>query len=159
MKNIQNIVYKFMEREEVTLKQALLQASLGLSSKSGEISETVRGVVFNGYPYTEERKKKNAEQLGEMLFYWVMLASTTDVLPEDIISQFIASYLAKNKIKTAEEVEAEKEREKLLSEGENTVSILSMLKYVKANEKIDELTPSVKEMGKHVKSEERVRGK
>jgi hypothetical protein len=158
MKDLQNIVYKFMEREETTLKQALLQASLGMSAKTGDIAEIVRGVVFSGYPYSEERKKQNAEHLGEMLFYWVMLASTTDLSPEDIMSQFVAAYLIKNKIKTAEEVQAEKDKKKLLEDDEKHASILEMLKYVKANEKtiekVDELQPSVKEMQKHIKDKE-----
>lgn len=119
IKDLQNLVNKFIEKEEITLKQALLQASLGMGAKSGDIAEVVRGVVFNGYPYTEERKKQNAEHLGELLFYWVMAASTCDVDPELIIDQYIAAYIARNKI---------------MKEDELRASIVELLKHVKTPE-------------------------
>jgi NTP pyrophosphatase (non-canonical NTP hydrolase) len=166
MKDIQNLVYKFMEREEVTLKQALLQASLGMCAKTGDIAEIVRGVVYNGYPYTEERKKRNAEHLGEVLFYWVMLASTCDISPEQIIDEYISAYIKRMKITKEEEIEAEKQREKLMKEGaaQAQASIVEMLKYVKETEQQTQqlqngqqlqnqpqLQASVLEMGKHMK--------
>ena len=121
MKDLQNLVHKFMENEEVTLKQALLQASLGLSATAGDIAEITRGVIFNGYPYTEDRKKKNAEILGRMLFYWIMIASTTDVSPEEIQQQFITEYNLKKNIHN-EELRA---------------SIVELLKHVKTEEKVN----------------------
>jgi len=127
LKDLQSIVYKFMEREQVTMKQALLQSSLGMASKAGSISEIVRGVVYNDYPYTDERKKQNKEHLGEMLFYWLMLTSTTGANPDEIISEYISSYVQKHKI----------------TKDSEQVSITEMLKYIKETEKA---TPSLSSM-------------
>jgi len=139
MKDLQNLVYKFMEKEEVTLKQALMQSSLGACAKTGDLAEIARGVIYSGYPYNDERKKRVADHLGELLFYWVMLASTTGFPPEQIIAEYIASYIQRTKIMTEEEFRAIKNRDKLLQEDQKTAeaSILEMLKYVKAQEQQD----------------------
>jgi hypothetical protein len=156
MKDLQNLVYKFMEREQITLKQALLQSSLGCSAKTGDIAEIVRGVVYNSYPYSDERKKRINEHLGEMLFHWVMLASTTGASPEAIISEYISLYLQRNKILSDEDARllnkmqqddmarAQAQTTLGLSSGllqpqtatnsQSQASILEMMKYVKANE-------------------------
>jgi hypothetical protein len=122
MKDLQNLVYKYMESEEITLKQAMLQASLGMCSKAGDVAEICRGVCYSGYPYSEERKKRNAEHLGEILFYWVMMASTCDVSPEEIMNQYISAYIARTKLLKEEDL-------RLMQ-----ASIKDMLKYVKIGE-------------------------
>jgi len=139
MKDLQNIVYKFMEREEVTLKQALMQSSLGACAMTGDLAEVVRGVVYKGYPYSDERKKKVSEHLGELLFYWVMMASTTGFAPEQIIAEYISAYIQRTKIMTDEEFRLIKNRDKMFEEDQKNAekagaSILEMLKYVKAQE-------------------------
>ena len=160
MKDLQNIVYKFMEREEITLKQALLQSSLGMCSKTGDIAEIVRGVVYNSYPYTDERKKRNKEHLGELLFYWLMLASTCGASPEDIMNEYIAEYVQRTKIHQDDELNALAMRDRLLKEGHtlsqatnmaqsqlkqqnaSQASILQMMRYVKEHEPAPMLTTS-----------------
>lgn len=142
MKDLQNLVYKFMEREEVTLKQALMQSSLGACAKTGDLAEIVRGVVYNGYPYSDERKKCVAEHLGELLFYWVMLASTTGQSPDQIMAEYIYSYIKRTKIMSEEEYLALKNRDRLVEEDQKNAdragaSILEMLRYVKAQEAQD----------------------
>jgi len=136
MKDLQNLVYKFMEKEEVTLKQALMQSSLGACAKTGDLAEIARGVIYSGYPYNDDRKKRVAEHLGELLFYWVMLASTTGFSPEQIMAEYISAYIQRTKIMTEDEFRAIKNREKLIQEDQKTAeaSILEMLKYVKAQE-------------------------
>ena len=136
MKDLQNLVYKFMEKEAVTLKQALMQSSLGACAKTGDLAEIVRGVVYNGYPYNDDRKKRVAEHLGELLFYWVMFASTTGVPPEQIMEEYIAAYIQRMKVMDDEEYRVVKTRKRLIEESEklSEASILEMLKYVKAQE-------------------------
>jgi predicted Zn-dependent peptidase len=136
MKDLQSLVYKFMEKEEVTLKQALMQSSLGACAKTGDLAEIVRGVVYNGYPYSDERKARVAEHLGELLFYWVMLASTTGFSPDQIMAEYIAAYIKRTKVMTEEEFRAmslRKTREEMMQE-QSQASIIEMLKYVKAQE-------------------------
>ena len=139
MKDLQNIVYKFMEKEGVTLKQALMQSSLGICAKGGDLAEIVRGVIYNGYPYTDERKKRVAEHLGELFFYGVMLGSTTGFPPEQIIAEYIAAYIQRTKVMTDEEFRALTTRDKLEHETHehSQASIIEMLKYVKAQEAQD----------------------
>lgn len=139
MRDLQNLVYKFMEREAVTLKQAMMQSSLGACAKTGDLAEIVRGVVYNNYPYTDERKKRVAEHLGELLFYWVMLASTTGYSPDQIMTEYISAYIQRTKLMSEEEFRALNHRDKLLDEDQRNTdragaSILEMLKYVKAQE-------------------------
>lgn len=136
MKDLQSIVYKFMEKEEVTLKQALMQSSLGACAMTGDLAEIVRGVIYKGYPYSDERKKRVAEHLGELLFYWVMLASTTGMPPEQIIAEYISEYVQRTKIMSEEEYRALKNRDNLVREDQKVAeaSIIEMLKYVKAQE-------------------------
>lgn len=139
MRDLQNLVYKFMEREAVTLKQAMMQSSLGACAKTGDLAEIVRGVVYNNYPYTDERKKRVAEHLGELLFYWVMLASTTGYSPDQIMAEYISAYIQRTKLMSEEEFRALNHRDKLLDEDQRNTdragaSILEMLKYVKAQE-------------------------
>ena len=156
MKDLQNIVYKFMEREQVTLKQALLQSSLGMCSKTGDVAEIVRGVVYSDYPYTDERKKRNAEHLGELLFYWVMLASTVGATPDEIMSQYIATYIKKNKLTKEDDI---KHLNKMMNDDQTKAqaqaSIIEMLKYVKDNEPT--VQPSLVTMGKHLREKERAK--
>jgi len=140
MKDLQNLVYKFMEKEGVTLKQALMQSSLGACAKTGDLAEIVRGVVYNGYPYSDERKKRVAEHLGELLFYWVMMATTTGVSPEQIMAEYIASYINRTKLINEEELRLinQSRDQKQEDKKQANASILEMLKYVKAQEKKDE---------------------
>ena len=136
MKDLQNIVYKFMEKEEITLKQALMQSSLGACAKTGDLAEIVRGVVYSGYPYSDERKKRTAEHLGELLFYWMMMASTTGFSPEQIIDEYIAQYIQRTKVMSDEEARIRNKRERMMDEDNvrAEASIIEMLKYVKAQE-------------------------
>jgi len=138
MKDLQHIVFKFMEREGVTLKQALMQSSLGICAKGGDLAEIVRGITYNSYPYSDERKKRVSEHLGELLFYWVMLASTTGYSPDQIMSEYISSYIQRTKLMSEEEFRALTNRDKMFDDdhkhSENGASILEMLKYVKVQE-------------------------
>jgi len=139
MKDLQSLVFKFMEREGVTLKQALMQSSLGICAKGGDLAEIVRGVTYNSYPYSDERKARMSEHLGELLFYWIMLASTTGQSPDQIMSEYISAYIQRTKLMSEEEFQAIKNRDKMFEEehknAEKTgASILEMLKYVKTQE-------------------------
>ena len=95
MKNIENLVQGFLAEEEFSLRNSLAYAGLGLSKTTGLINEVVSGVGFSEQPYTKERQTKIAEVLGEMLFYWHVMASTVEgIKPEQIIDQYVASYEA-----------------------------------------------------------------
>jgi len=157
----------------------LLQASLGMCAKTGDIAEIVRGIVYNGYPYSDERKKRNKEHLGEMLFYWIMLASTTGANPEEIISEYISSYIQKHKIVRDDDLKmlmrdklAQDQNTKVtldLSSNKTAVnnannstisqkaqaSIMEMLKYIKENEPRAKTTS--KEANKEIEKKDEIK--
>ena len=153
MKDLQNLVHKFMEREHITMKQALLQSSLGMSAKAGSISEIVRGVVYSEYPYTEERKKRNKEHLGEMLFYWIMLASTTGSNPEDIMMEYISSYIQKNKIMTDDDLKILAGRESMF-DTPRTAPVMQTPGTVAQANSMQRPQASIREMLKFIKENE-----
>lgn len=157
MKDLQNLVFKFMEREHMTMKQALLQSSLGMSSKAGHISEIVRGIVYSEHPYSEERKRRNKEHLGEMLFYWVMLASTTGSNPEDIMMEYISSYVQKNKLMQDDELKVLVGRDKMFDTTRMAPSIASAATTTQATaSNINQPQASIKEMLRFIKENEPV---
>ena len=117
--NIESLVKKFLQEEKFTLRNALAYAGLGLSKTGGHIGSVVTDIVFNGHQYNEERKKRVAEDLGEMMFYWHVLASSVDISPDEIIQQFISLYLIKNQ-QMSQEMQA---------------SIVDLLKHVKTDVK------------------------
>ena len=101
-REIEELVYKFLSEEEFTIRNALAYAGVGLSKTTGACNDIIAGVGFSNHPYNDERKKAVAEHLGEMLFYWHVLASTTDVSPSEIVAQYMHSYRTKNNIEHEE---------------------------------------------------------
>jgi len=104
MEDLEDLVKKFLSDEEFTIRNALSYASVGLSKTTGAASEIIGGVGFSGHSYNDERKAFMAEHLGEMLFYWHVLASTVDLAPDEIVQQYIHSYKLKNNLKVDEQV-------------------------------------------------------
>jgi len=104
MEELKGIVDKFMNEEDFTLRNAFAYAGIGLSKTVGSINGIIGGIGFSGNAYDDERKRFMAEHLGEMLFYWHVLASTTGVAFEDIIAQYIHSYRVTNNLKVDEQV-------------------------------------------------------
>lgn len=125
MKQIEQLVKKFLKEEEFTLRNALAYAGLGLGKTQGALDDIVLDIAFNGNPYNDERKKRVAEHLGEMMFYWQVLASTCDISPEDIEQQFVSEFLTKNK-KVISEMTTEEVR----------ASILELMEHVKPKQKV-----------------------
>ena len=95
MKQLENLVRKFLAEEDFSLRNTLAYAGLGLSKTTGQASEIINGVGFAEQPYTRERQLKMAELLGEMLFYWNVLATTIDGIDiEEIVAEYVSSYEA-----------------------------------------------------------------
>ena len=94
MENLEHVVQEFLTEEGFQLKNALAYAGLGITKTTGQASEIISGVGFSGQQYGPDRQVRMAEILGEMLFYWHVLASTTEIPYEEIIAQYIAAYEA-----------------------------------------------------------------
>lgn len=65
----------------------LLTASIGLASESGEFSEIVKKLTFQGKPYNEETRFHIIRELGDCLWYWVNACRAIGVDPNEVIAE------------------------------------------------------------------------
>ena len=63
----------------------LLTASLGLCAESGEFTEVVKKIVFQGKPYTEENKFHMKRELGDICWYLAQACMALDTTFDEII--------------------------------------------------------------------------
>ena len=64
----------------------LLTAALGLSAESGEFTEIVKKLVFQGKPLTDETKAHMIKELGDVVWYWTQGCMALGVNPNDVIN-------------------------------------------------------------------------
>ena len=64
----------------------LLTAALGLSAESGEFTEIVKKLVFQGKPLTEETKTHMIKELGDVVWYWTQGCMALGVNPNEVIN-------------------------------------------------------------------------
>jgi NTP pyrophosphatase (non-canonical NTP hydrolase) len=119
--SIKDIAEKFLKEEKLPIPDALAFASLGLAKSIGEIAEITYGVSFSGHPYNDERKKETAEVMGDILFYWHILAIVSGIPWQDVMQSWISAWLVKNKTMFPDEFH---------------ISIREMLKHMKSKEKL-----------------------
>ena len=62
-----------------------LTASLGLSAESGEFTEIVKKIVFQGKPVTKENLFHMKRELGDIMWYFIQACILLDTTPEEII--------------------------------------------------------------------------
>ena len=92
---IKEIAEKFLAKENISPKTALLMASLGLSKSAGDVADIAYGVNFNQHPYNEERQNQMVEYLGYVMLNWQILALSTGINADEIINRFSAEWLTK----------------------------------------------------------------
>ena len=102
-KHIEEVVEKFMSNESknkddfiARIEQLsilgcditrLLTGALGLSAESGEFTEIVKKIAFQGKPYTHENRFHMKRELGDIFWYWLVCAKALDIDPIEIISE------------------------------------------------------------------------
>ncbi len=64
----------------------LLTAAMGLSAESGEFTEIVKKLVFQGKPLTDETKTHMIKELGDVVWYWTQGCMALGVNPNDVIN-------------------------------------------------------------------------
>ena len=126
--SIKDIAEKFLKEENMPVANALAFSSLGLAKSAGDIAEIVYGVGFSKHPYNDERKKEVAEILGDILFYWHILAITSGIPWQDIMSGWVAAWVVKQKGLNALELDED-----------GKVSIRDLMKHLKSKEKYKDL--------------------
>jgi NTP pyrophosphatase (non-canonical NTP hydrolase) len=78
-----NRIYQLAEDGVPT--ERLLTASVGLCAESGEFTEIVKKMVFQGKPPSEENFYHMKRELGDIMWYFMQACLALDVSPEEII--------------------------------------------------------------------------
>lgn len=64
----------------------LLTAALGLSAESGEFTEIVKKLVFQGKPLSDETRTHMIKELGDVMWYWTQGCMALGVDPNEVIN-------------------------------------------------------------------------
>lgn len=85
-KNHEAFIYRLQELEGQGFPtERLLTAAVGLCAESGEFTEIVKKMVFQGKPATEENFYHMKRELGDIMWYFMQACMALDVSPEEII--------------------------------------------------------------------------
>ena len=73
----------------------LLTAALGLTAESGEFTEVVKKILFQGKPVNEENLFHLKRELGDIMWYFIQACIALDVSPEEIIEMNVEKLKAR----------------------------------------------------------------
>ena len=73
----------------------LLTAALGMSAESGEFTEVVKKIVFQGKPYTEENRFHMKRELGDVMWYVAQACMSLDTTIDEIIEMNVEKLQAR----------------------------------------------------------------
>jgi NTP pyrophosphatase (non-canonical NTP hydrolase) len=65
--------------------ERLLTAAVGLCAESGEFTEVVKKMVFQGKPPTEENLFHLKREMGDIMWYLMQACMALDTSPEEIV--------------------------------------------------------------------------
>ena len=119
MEHYEDMVQRFLKEENFSLLNSLSYAGLGLSKTTGQANEIITGIGFADNQYSPQLQIRMSEILGEMLFYWHVLALTTGMSFHEIIEEYMHSY--------------EAIREKLVKDKITIQDMMEMKKHVKSD--------------------------
>ena len=71
-------------RETNTEWSQLLTASIGMQAESGEFSEVIKKIIFQGKPYNEDERYHLKRELGDVLWYWVQGCTALGYPSQDV---------------------------------------------------------------------------
>lgn len=76
-----------LDRDPNLKPSLLLTAAVGLASETGEFSEIVKKMVFQGKPFTEETRFHMMRELGDVAWYWVNACRALGYEPNEVIAE------------------------------------------------------------------------
>lgn len=77
-----------LQNSELPLNVAtLLTAAIGMGSESGEFSEIVKKMVFQGKPWNIDTQFHMMRELGDIAWYWINACRAIGVDPNEVISE------------------------------------------------------------------------
>ena len=75
--------------------ERLLTAAVGMSAESGEFTEVVKKMIFQGKPVNEENLFHLKRELGDVMWYVAQACMALDVSLDDVIAQNISKLAAR----------------------------------------------------------------
>ena len=76
------------DNEDTQFSQ-LLTASIGMQAESGEFSEIIKKVIFQGKDWNEANRFHLKRELGDVLWYWVQGCMALGYTPEEVLEENI----------------------------------------------------------------------
>ena len=73
----------------------LITAALGMGAESGEFTEVVKKIVFQGKPVNEDNIFHMKRELGDIMWYFIQACISLDVSPEEIIEMNVEKLKAR----------------------------------------------------------------
>ena len=67
----------------------LLTASIGMQAESGEFSEVIKKIIFQGKEFNEEQRFHLMRELGDVLWYWVQGCTALGYTPQEVMEENI----------------------------------------------------------------------
>lgn len=80
---------------EEPMAMAILNAASGLASEAGEINELVKKRFFHNHPWTPENQEHLKKELGDSIWYWVLMCWSHGIDPADVLATNIAKLKAR----------------------------------------------------------------
>lgn len=81
-------------KNDMPLKDALLEAALGCSGESGEISDEIKKIVYHEHPINKEKLLKEA---GDVMWYIARLCTVLGVTLEEVATMNIDKLMKRYK--------------------------------------------------------------
>ena len=75
-------------KQEVEFSQ-LLTASIGMQAESGEFSEIIKKIIFQGKEFNEAERFHLMRELGDVLWYWVQGCKALGYTPQQVMEENI----------------------------------------------------------------------
>ena len=66
-----------------------LTASIGMQAESGEFSEVIKKIIFQGKDFTPDEKYHLMRELGDVLWYWVQGCRALGYTPQQVMEENI----------------------------------------------------------------------
>ena len=82
-------MFGLQRSNEETQFSQLLTASIGMQAESGEFSEIIKKVIFQGKDWNEENRFHLKRELGDVLWYWVQGCMALGYTPEEVLEENI----------------------------------------------------------------------
>lgn len=67
----------------------LLTASIGMQAESGEFSEIIKKIIFQGKEFNQDERFHLMRELGDVLWYWVQGCTALGYTPQEVMEENI----------------------------------------------------------------------